>query len=97
MDDAIREFEEHLRIIPDDDEAHQRLSITYGQQGQTAEAIREFEDALRIALDDAAAYQTWAWPLPHRVASWKARRAARKALQLSYEPAQERVALLEQM
>ena len=40
MDEAIRQFQEALRLKPDHAEAHYNLGVALGKQGQTDEAIR---------------------------------------------------------
>ena len=40
LDEAIRQYEEALRLKPDNAEAHYSLGIALGQKGQIDEAIR---------------------------------------------------------
>jgi tetratricopeptide (TPR) repeat protein len=55
-DDAIREFQEALRLKPDFADAHNNLGAALGQKGQTDEAIRQFQEALRLRPDQADAH-----------------------------------------
>ena len=55
MDDAIRQYQEALRLQPDDAKAHNNLGIAFYQQRRTGEAIRQFQEALRLKPDYAGA------------------------------------------
>ena len=48
LDEAIPQFEESIRLKPDNAEAYNSLGIALGQKGQTDEAIRQFEEAVRL-------------------------------------------------
>jgi tetratricopeptide (TPR) repeat protein len=54
-DEAIRHFQEAIRLKPDYAEAHSNLGTAFYQQGRTGEAIREFQEALRLRPDFADA------------------------------------------
>jgi tetratricopeptide (TPR) repeat protein len=54
--EAIRSYEEALRIDPNFVEAHSNLGIALVQQGRLPEAIRHYEEALRINPDFAEAH-----------------------------------------
>ena len=56
IDEAVRQFEESIRLEPDNAEAHNSLGIALGKNGQTDEAIRQFEEALRLRPDFADAH-----------------------------------------
>ncbi len=48
IDAAIRQFQEAVRLEPDNAEACNSLGIALGQKGQTDAAIRQFEAAVRL-------------------------------------------------
>lgn len=56
IDDAIREFEESLRIKPDFAYAHYNLGIVLGRKGRIDDAIGEYQAALRFRPNYAQAY-----------------------------------------
>ena len=56
IDEAIRHYEEVLRIRPDYVDAHYNLGIFLKGQGRIDEAIRHYEEALRIRPDYADAH-----------------------------------------
>ena len=55
LDEAIRHYQEALRLKPDRAEAHNNLGTAFYQQGRTGEAIRQFQEALRLKPDYAEA------------------------------------------
>jgi Flp pilus assembly protein TadD len=54
-DEAIRQFQEAIRLKPDRAEAHNNLGTALGLTGRTDEAIRQFQEALRLKPDYAEA------------------------------------------
>jgi tetratricopeptide (TPR) repeat protein len=56
VQEAIRQYEQALRIKPDHAEAHNNLGVLLGQAGRVQEAIRQYEQALRIKPDFAGAH-----------------------------------------
>lgn len=56
MDEAIRQYEQALRLRPDDSGLHNNLGLALLQQGQTNEAIRQYQHALRLQPDNAHAH-----------------------------------------
>jgi tetratricopeptide (TPR) repeat protein len=63
--EAIRVFENALRIKPDYAEAHKNLGIALAQTGKIQEAIAHYEQALRIKPDLAAAHCVLGIALAH--------------------------------
>jgi tetratricopeptide (TPR) repeat protein len=55
-DEAIRQYQEILRLDPGYALAHNNLGIALVVKGQTDEAIRELEEAIRLKPDYAEAY-----------------------------------------
>ncbi len=56
MDEAIRQFQETIRLKPDYADAHNNLGIALFRKGQMDEAIRQFQEALRLKPDQAEAH-----------------------------------------
>src|ERR1019366_811226 len=52
-DEAIRQYQEAIRLKPDDALAHNSLGLALGRKGQIDEAIRQFQEAIRLQPDDA--------------------------------------------
>jgi Flp pilus assembly protein TadD len=48
FDAAIPEFQEVLRLTPDDPDAHHELGVALESKGELESAIAEFNEALRL-------------------------------------------------
>ncbi len=57
LGEAIRQYQEALRLKPDYADAYNNLGNALGLQGQTDEAIRQFQEALRLKPDYADAHK----------------------------------------
>jgi Flp pilus assembly protein TadD len=55
MDEAISQFQEAIRLRPDNANAHNNLGVALYRKGRTGEAIRHFEEAVRLKPDYADA------------------------------------------
>jgi protein O-mannosyl-transferase len=55
-DEAIRQYQEAIRLKPDFAETHSNLGAILGTKGQTDEAISQFQEVIRLAPDDATAH-----------------------------------------
>jgi protein O-mannosyl-transferase len=55
MDEAISQYQQAIRLTPDNVDAHYNLGMAFYQQGRTDEAIRQFQAALRLKPDYANA------------------------------------------
>ena len=55
-EEAVKHFEDALRIEPDYGEAHYNLGLALGQEGKLQGAIQQFERALLIKPDDFGAH-----------------------------------------
>ena len=56
IDEAIRQYQEAIRLKPDYAEAHNNLGVALGGKGQMDEAIRQFQEAIRLKPDYAEAH-----------------------------------------
>jgi Flp pilus assembly protein TadD len=56
MDEAIRQYQEAVRLKPDYADAHNNLGAALDEQGQSDEAIRQLQEALRLKPDHAEAH-----------------------------------------
>jgi tetratricopeptide (TPR) repeat protein len=54
--EAIAQYDEALRLKPDDAEVHNNLGNALADAGRTSEAIAQYEEALRLKPDDAKAH-----------------------------------------
>jgi len=55
-EEAVAQFDQALRIHPDQAEAHYNLGVALAQQGRAQEAIAEYREALRIDPTDIFAH-----------------------------------------
>jgi protein O-mannosyl-transferase len=56
IDEAIRQYQEVIRLKPDYVEAYNNLGYVLGEKGQIDEAIRQFQETLRLKPDHADAH-----------------------------------------
>jgi tetratricopeptide (TPR) repeat protein len=54
--EAIRQYQETIRLNPDIADAHDNLGTAFSNQGQTDQAISQFQEAIRLKPDGAEAY-----------------------------------------
>jgi tetratricopeptide (TPR) repeat protein len=53
--EAISQYEQALRLKPDDAQAHSNLGVALRRIGRNEEAIAQYNEALRLKPDDAEA------------------------------------------
>jgi len=51
LGEAIRQYQEAIRLKPDEADAHNNLGMAFYQQGRTGEATGQFQEALRLKPD----------------------------------------------
>jgi Flp pilus assembly protein TadD len=56
IDEAIRHFQEAVRLQPAYADAHNNLGVALGETGQIDEAIRQYQEAIRLQPDNADAH-----------------------------------------
>ena len=78
MDEAIRQFQEALRLKPDYAEAHNNLGIALARKGQIDEAISQFQEALRLKPDYAEAHYNLGIALARKARSTRPSANSRK-------------------
>ena len=97
-DDAIKHYQEALRIKPDYAEAHNNLGIAFDKKGRIDDAINHYQEALRIEPDNAEAHNNLGIDLARKGNIDVAVKHFQKALQInpnfSYARANLKKALL---
>lgn len=88
IDEAVGQFEESIRLEPDNAEAHNSLGIALGKKGQTDEAIRQFEIALRLRPGFADAHDNLGVTLAGKGQTDEAIRQYLEALRLNPDNAE---------
>jgi tetratricopeptide (TPR) repeat protein len=75
--EAIKQYEQALRVEPDDAAAHNGLGVAFARLGKSQEAIAHWEQALRIKPDSAETHNNLAVTLarlgrlPEAIAHWE--------------------------
>jgi Flp pilus assembly protein TadD len=85
LDEAIRRFQEALRLKPDDAEAHKSLGLALGRRGQIEEAMGQYQEALRLKPDDAEAHNNLGNALALKGQTDEAIRELQEALRLNQQ------------
>ena len=67
LDEAIREYQEALRLKPEDAQAHNNLGNALAEQGKVEEAIEAYREALRLNADNPEAHFNLGWRCCARV------------------------------
>jgi tetratricopeptide (TPR) repeat protein len=65
VSEAVKQYEEALRLYPDYPKAHVNLGIALEQTGHVQEAINQYEQALRLQPDYSKAHYSLAVALEH--------------------------------
>jgi tetratricopeptide (TPR) repeat protein len=88
IDEAIRQFQEVIRLKPDDTEAHYNLGIALARKGQTEEAIRQFQEAIRLKPDYTKAHYNLGDALARKGQTDEAIRQFQEAIRLKPDDAE---------
>jgi tetratricopeptide (TPR) repeat protein len=81
-DEAIRQYQEALRLKPNYADAHNNLGAALGQKGRTDEAIRQFHEAVRLKPNHADAHNNLGVALGQKGQTDEAIRQFREAIRL---------------
>jgi tetratricopeptide (TPR) repeat protein len=65
-DEAIRQYQEAIRLKPGYAEAHNNLGVVLDKQDQTDEAIRQYQEAIRLEPDYANAHNNLGFALDQK-------------------------------
>jgi len=90
MGEAIRQFQEAIRLKPGYAEAHYNLGLVLGLRGQTAEAIRYFEAVLKAKPDYPEAHNYLGLVFSQQGRTGEAIRQFQEALRLKPDYAEAR-------
>jgi Flp pilus assembly protein TadD len=82
-DEAIRQYQEALRLKPDYAAAHNNFGIALFSKGQMDEAISQFQEALRLKPDNAEAHNSLGVVLVRKGQTDEAIRSYQEALRLN--------------
>ena len=82
LDEAIRQFQEAIRLEPDHTDAHNNLGYAFYVKGQMDEAIRQYHEALRLNPDDADAHSNLGIALGNKGQTDEAIRQFQEAIRL---------------
>jgi Flp pilus assembly protein TadD len=93
IDEAIRQFQEAVRLEPVNTEARVNLGAALGQTGQTDEAIRQFQEAIRLKPDSPEAHNDLGVALDRKGQTDEAIRQYLEALRLKPDNAKAHVNL----
>ncbi len=58
IEQALNQYEETLKLSPDNPEAHNNLGVALSQKGKAKDAIAHWQEALRIQPDKIDAQQS---------------------------------------
>jgi tetratricopeptide (TPR) repeat protein len=87
LDEAIPQYQEAVRLKPDDADLHNNLGTALGRTGQVDEAIRQYEEALRLEPDHAEAHNNLGTALGRTGQVDEAIRQLREAVRLNQQTA----------
>jgi Flp pilus assembly protein TadD len=82
IDEAIRQFQEGVRLQPDDAELHYNLGAALLAKGQFDDALSQFQDAIRLKADYADAHNNLGLTLEKKGQADEAIRQYQEAIRL---------------
>jgi protein O-mannosyl-transferase len=91
--EAIRQYQEALRLNPDDADAHSSLGAAFDGKGQVDEAIRQYREAVRLKPDNAEVHNNLGIALGRQGQSEEAIRQFYEAIRLKPSEADTHVNL----
>jgi tetratricopeptide (TPR) repeat protein len=89
-DEAVRQYEEAIRLKPDYTNARYNLGVAFYQQGRIDEAIRQFQEVIRLKPDHAEAHNNLGSAFGRKGQTDEAIRQFQEALRLKPEYADAR-------
>ncbi|MCX6916351.1 MAG: tetratricopeptide repeat protein [Verrucomicrobia bacterium] len=81
-EEAIRQYQEAIRLKPDRPMPHYNLGVAFAKAGQTDEAIRQYREAIRLKPDHANAHNSLGHALFRKGQTEEAIRQYQEALRL---------------
>jgi protein O-mannosyl-transferase len=90
LDEAIRHYQEAIRLKPDQPDFHANLGVAFARHGQLEEAVRQFQEAIRLKPDHSNAHYNLGTALDKQGQLDEAIRQYREAVRLKPDYADAR-------